>query len=207
MEQLHPQDPHRTGPNRLLSRLGVGGTGRRAEHSRTASTVFLLAVAVVVAVAAGGSVYAVMNGSAHPAPPGGGHAPPSGTAPGTGTSSTAGPNGTPAPPPPPAALPEAYLGTWRATTGTQTWQLTLTHGVVGEPVMTLSVQSPALACAWKAPLRSAPEPVELDASTVTSGAPPTCSPGNWSRLRLLPDGTLRRELAGAPGDPLTYRKE
>lgn len=186
------------------------GEAERADRPRTASTVFLLTVAVVVAVAAGGTVYAVMNGPADPVRPGGGHASASGTAPGTpgtGPADTSGPTGTPASPPPPAALPEAYLGTWRATTGTQTWQLTLTHGVVGEPVMTLSVRSPEFTCAWKAPLRSAPDPVELDASTVTSGAPPTCSPGNWSRLRLLPDGTLQRELAGAPGAPLTYRKQ
>ncbi|MEU9373437.1 serine/threonine-protein kinase [Streptomyces sp. NPDC048255] len=193
-----------TGPGHPFYPARAHGEAERADRPRTASTVFLLAVAVVVAVAAGGTVYAVMNGPADPVRPGGGHASATGTAPGTpGT----GPAGTPAPPPPPAALPEAYLGTWRATTGTQTWQLTLTHGVVGEPVMTLSVRSPEFTCAWKAPLRAAPDPVELDASTVTSGAPPTCSPGNWSRLRLLPDGTLQRELAGAPGAPLTYRKQ
>ncbi|MFD8947818.1 serine/threonine-protein kinase [Streptomyces xanthophaeus] len=184
----------------------------RVDRSRAASTVFLLAVAVVVAVAAGGTVYAVMNGSADPVPPGGatGAAPdptrPTGGAGPSGPSGTAR-TGTPAPAPAPGALPEAYLGTWRATTGTQTWQLTLGPGVVGEPVMTLSVQDPAFACTWRAALRSAPDPVELDASTVTSGAPPTCSPGSWSLLRLLPDGSLRRELAGGSGTPLTYRKQ
>ncbi|MFD7095572.1 serine/threonine-protein kinase [Streptomyces xanthophaeus] len=184
----------------------------RVDRSRAASTVFLLAVAVVVAVAAGGTVYAVMNGSADPVPPGGatGAAPdptrPTGGAGPSGPSGTAR-TGTPAPAPAPGALPEAYLGTWRATTGTQTWQLTLGPGVVGEPVMTLSVQDPAFACTWRATLRSAPDPVELDASTVTSGAPPTCRPGSWSLLRLLPDGSLRRELAGGSGTPLTYRKQ
>ncbi|MGW6857271.1 serine/threonine-protein kinase [Streptomyces xanthophaeus] len=184
----------------------------RVDRSRAASTVFLLAVAVVVAVAAGGTVYAVMNGSADPVPPGGatGAAPdptrPTGGAGPSGPSGTAR-TGTPAPAPAPGALPEAYLGTWRATTGTQTWQLTLGPGVVGEPVMTLSVQDPAFACTWRAALRSAPDPVELDASTVTSGAPPTCSAGSWSLLRLLPDGSLRRELAGGSGTPLTYRKQ
>ncbi|MFD3699396.1 serine/threonine-protein kinase [Streptomyces sp. NPDC058646] len=146
---LTPPAP-RTAPPAAFAPTAAVPPAERADRTRTASTVSLLAVAVVVAVAAGGSVYAVMNGS---------------------------------------------------------WQLTLAPGAAGDRVMTLSVRDPAYACTGKAPLRSAPDPVELEPSTVTSGNPPTCGPGSWSRLRLLPAGTLRREPAGAPGAALTFRKQ
>ncbi|MFD9369353.1 serine/threonine-protein kinase [Streptomyces sp. NPDC060020] len=186
-----------------------------APRPRTASTALLLAVAAVVAVLSAGTVYAVMSGAEDPRPPVGSTRKPTATTPGTPS--------TPSPTPTPAAasasgsgsdsgsaagaLPEAYLGTWYATHGSQTWRLTLTRGAVGDPVMSLAVEAPGFACAWTAPLRHAPDPVELDASTVTSGAPPTCTPGAWSRLRILPDGTLQRELAGSDNPPLGYRRQ
>ncbi|MEU9034541.1 serine/threonine-protein kinase [Streptomyces sp. NPDC048352] len=174
----------------------------------TASTAFLVAVAVVVAAAAGGTVYAVMSedppppdaapsASADPSASGSGARSGSATRPAAG-----GPgSGTP------GRLPQSYAGTWRATSGSTSWRLTLTPGAVGDPVMTLRADDPAYSCSWRASLRSAPDPVELDASTVTSGAPPTCTSGSWSRLRLLPDGGLRRELNGGAGAPLTYYRE
>ncbi|MEU9087765.1 serine/threonine-protein kinase [Streptomyces sp. NPDC048357] len=173
----------------------------------TASTALLLAVATVVAVLSAGTVYAVMSGAEDPRPPVGGNRTPTTPVPGTpsapapasgsgsGSGSAAG------------GLPEAYLGTWYATHDSQTWRLTLTRGAIGDPVMSLAVEDPGFACAWTAPLRNASDPVELDASTVTSGAPPTCTAGAWSRLRLLPDGTLQRELAGSDNPPLSYRRQ
>ncbi|WP_343234820.1 alkaline phosphatase family protein [Streptomyces sp. ICC4] len=83
----------------------------------------------------------------------------------------------------------------------------LTPAPAGSPVMSLTVQSPGLACSWSAPLRvAAPGTVGLDPSSVTSGAPPTCSPGARSTLRLLPDGSLVRELENSASAPLTYRR-
>lgn len=215
---LHPSTlPTRYGPSTLPAGHPAYGPPRAEPppRPRTASTAFLVAVAAVVAIAAGGTVYAVMSGHRGVLPPGSG----------TRTPTVAAPSA-PAEPSPAAAaagatgtatatdtetaddaLPEAYLGTWRATNGTQAWELTLTAGSVGDTVMSLSVQDPAFACSWEAPLRSASEPVELEASTVTSGDPVTCAPGGWSRLRLLPAGTLQRELVGSDGAPLTYRKE
>ncbi|MFB7173251.1 hypothetical protein ACFCYM_20865 [Streptomyces sp. NPDC056254] len=112
----------------------------------------------------------------------------------------------PASPPGAGRLPEEYVGSWQAVRGSQTWRLTLAPGGIGEQVMSLAVQDPGFACAWTAALRSATDPVELDVSTVTSGAPPTCTAGSRSRLRLLPDGALRRELAGGGSPPLDYRR-
>ncbi|MGW7119696.1 serine/threonine-protein kinase [Streptomyces sp. NPDC054901] len=180
-----------------------------ASRPHVASTVFLLVVAVVVAMAAGGSVYAVMSAeperpSPTPAPTAsvGGTVPQS--APPAG-SRGAEPSGTPVAAP--GTLPAAYTGTWRATHGSSTWHLTLVPGAVGEPVMALRVENPAYVCSWRAPLRKGPDPVELDASTVDPGSPPTCASGSRSRLRLLPDGTLRRELEEASIPPLTYHRE
>ncbi len=180
---------------------------------RTASTALLLTVATVVAVLSAGTVYAVMSGAEDPRPPvGTPRIPATATAAATTATATASPSpsgahGSGASGYATTGLPEAYLGTWQATHGSQTWRLTLTRGAIGDPVMSLAVEDPGFACAWTAPLRSAPDPVALDASTVTSGAPPTCTPGPWSRLRLLPDGTLSRELAGSDNPPLTYRRQ
>ncbi|WP_405831255.1 MULTISPECIES: serine/threonine-protein kinase [unclassified Streptomyces] len=181
----------------------------------TASTALLLAVATVVAVLSAGTVYAVMSGAEDPRPPVGGARTPSAPPPASpsgSASASASASGAAAGPGPgsvasAAGLPEAYLGTWYATHGSQTWRLALTRGAVGDPVMSLAVEAPGFACAWTAPLRHAPDPVELDASTVTSGTPPTCTPGGWSRLRLLPDGTLQRELVGSDNPPLSYRRK
>ncbi|MCX5377483.1 serine/threonine-protein kinase [Streptomyces sp. NBC_00091] len=179
------------------------------------STAFLVAVAVVVAAAAGGTVYAVMGKDPAPLPP-----PPvavptdpsgsgSGPGPGSGSASApaAGGPGSPGSATLAGRLPQSYAGAWRAASGSADWRLTLTPGAVGDPVMTLRVEDPGYSCAWRATLRSGPDPVELNASTVTSGAPPTCTPGGWSRLRLLPDGSLRRELDGGANPPLTYYRE
>ncbi|MFI7353078.1 serine/threonine-protein kinase [Streptomyces avidinii] len=190
------------------------GVPQPPPRPRTASTALLLVVATVVAVLSAGTVYAVMSGAEDPRPPvGTGRTPSasagasgSASAPPSAASASASPSGSPS-----ASqsgdLPEAYLGTWEAVQDGRTWTLTLDRGAVGDQVMSLAVEGSGLACAWTAPLRSASDPVELDASTVTSGAPPTCTPGAWSRLRLLPDGTLSRELAGSDNPPLTYRKQ
>ncbi|MET9854809.1 hypothetical protein ABZY57_17910 [Streptomyces sp. NPDC006450] len=77
----------------------------------------------------------------------------------------------------------------------------------GIPPGRTTLQAPGLGCAWTAPLRSATTgSVGLDPSTVISGAPPSCSPGGRSTLRLLPDGSPVRELDGSTALPLTYRR-
>ncbi|RST08190.1 serine/threonine protein kinase [Streptomyces sp. WAC07149] len=173
----------------------------------TVSTALLAVVAVVVAAAAGGTVYAVMSGDPAPRPPVAASSGAAG-APSAGSGSASAPaSGSPGSGTRTGRLPQSYAGTWRATSGSADWRLTLTPGAVGDPVMTLRVEHPGYSCSWRAALRSAPEPVELDASAVTSGTPPTCTPGGWSRLRLLPDGSLVRELSQGDSLPLTYYRE
>ncbi|MFD9536697.1 protein kinase [Streptomyces sp. NPDC060010] len=197
---------------------------------RRASTAFLAAVAAVVAVASGATVHTVMSADpgavspvARPVASGAGAAPSAAAAPRTGTprtgtadtgvgadtetagTETAG-TGSAADGPATAALPDSYAGAWRATSGTTTWHLTLTPGTVGDPVMNLRVEDPGYSCTWRATLLGGGDTVELAASTVTSGAPATCAPGGVSRLRLLPDGSLRRELTGSAIPPLRYER-
>ncbi|GAB3655963.1 hypothetical protein GCM10028832_39630 [Streptomyces sparsus] len=108
------------------------------------------------------------------------------------------------------AVPEQYLGTWRAsfesTGGTSTRVLTITEGRAGEQVMTLAGRGPGHDCRWAATLRTAGPPLELGPSSVTAGSPADCSPGQWSRLTMPNDRSLVRELVGSGGEPLTYTK-
>ncbi|MEU9416239.1 serine/threonine-protein kinase [Streptomyces sp. NPDC048272] len=208
-----------------------------ASRPRRTSTAFLAAVAAVVAVASGATVHTVMSAApeaappvaspaargavsapsaspAPPTPPASGAPKPEGATNGpdaeTGTTARTAPGAgtTPAGPATAAlALPDSYAGTWRATSGTTTWHLTLTPGTVGDPVMDLRAEDPGYSCTWRATLLGGDDAVELAGSAVTSGAPPTCTAGGVSRLRLLPDGRLRRELTGSAMLPLTYDRE
>lgn len=72
--------------------------------------------------------------------------------------------------------------------------------------MTLTGTGTDYACTWSAALRAAGPPVELEPSQVVSGDPAHCSPGQWSRLTLRPDGTLERELVGSGKPPVLYTK-
>ncbi|MEV7420287.1 protein kinase [Streptomyces sp. NPDC089919] len=179
-----------------------GTAAPEADGRRTGSTVFLVTVAVVVAVLTGGSVWAFMN-DRHP-DDGPVPAPTAARSPGpAGTGSTGGTTGGVG-----AAaggIPEAYLGSWHSAA--RTWRLELRAGAVGEQVMTLTKTDPAYTCTWTAALRSAGPPVELAPSQVASGDPATCGPGPWSRLTLRPDGTLERELVDSGKPPLRYVRD
>lgn len=66
-------------------------------------------------------------------------------------------------------------------------------------VLKLTVEGPTTGgtyhCAFEAPLSEAPGadgPLEIGPSQVTSGNPPTCTPGVASEVALLPDGRLSR---------------
>ncbi|MFI1186412.1 serine/threonine-protein kinase [Streptomyces californicus] len=168
------------------------------------ATAALIAVAVVVALGAGGSVYAFMKGD-HPgknASPG----PSKSTAAGVGQRGGKG------------AVPGGYLGTWSQSESTQqgaiTRTLTIRQGKVGGQVLALTTEGPLSGgatyhCEFSAPLAARPgqdEPVRLGPSTVSSGEPlSACSPGRPTELTLLPDDTLRRSTPG-PGQSLIYTR-
>ncbi|MFI6207470.1 serine/threonine-protein kinase [Streptomyces sp. NPDC051041] len=183
------------------------------------STVLLVAVALVVALAAGGSVYALMSGA------GGGRGGDATAAP-TATGGPADP--TPSPTPSPTAtagtsapadgaVPAAYLGTWTTTIdnadGRHTRRLTLQQGEVGDTVLSLTADGPAgggtYHCVFQAALTEEPGadgPLRVGPSTVTVGRPrSSCSPGAATEITLLADGRLRR-VNVSTGETLTYTR-
>ena len=183
------------------------------------STVLLVVIALVVALGAGGSVYALMksggDGSRTAAGPGGHGTSAAPTTPGpTATSgkpsASASPSATPTGE---GAVPSGYLGTWNASidndTGHNTRQLTIRQGKVGDPVLTLVADGPNYHCEFSADLTQEPggeSPLAIGASTVTSGKPlSSCNPGSATEITLLSDTTLER-VSTSNGEKLTYTK-
>ncbi|GHB22026.1 serine/threonine-protein kinase [Streptomyces chryseus] len=182
------------------------------------STVALVAVALVVALGAGGSVYAFMN---------------AGDERKHGTGRTQTPTATPVTPatqddpkaptddsPTPqggGAIPTAYLGTWTGSleggAGRSTRRLTLQQGKAGDTVLSLTADGPVAGggtyhCVFQAELSASPAgpdaPLRIGPSRVTTGEPmSSCSPGAATEITLLPDGRLRR-VNPVNGESLTY---
>ncbi|HZX39209.1 MAG TPA: serine/threonine protein kinase, partial [Streptomyces sp.] len=180
---------------------------------RRRGTVALVAVALLVAVAAGTSVYAFMGDAGKkkdtgaiddPKPGPTTSSPANSPTPGPSTSSSA-------PPSQDDGVPQEYLGTWQGSfdtaDGTNTRVMTITEGATGETVMTLSGTGPNYDCRWSATLRTPGPPLELGPTQVTFGDPKQCSPGQWSRLDMPDDTTIVRELVGSGGEPITYTKQ
>ncbi|WP_093799869.1 serine/threonine-protein kinase [Streptomyces sp. Wb2n-11] len=189
------------------------------------ATAALIAVALVVALGAGGSVYAFMN-----AGDGKQHTTHSDT-PTDGSTASARGQKTPAPAPsadtspspsPSAArdgsVPAGYLGTWVSGldngAGHNTRRLVIRQGEVGDPVLTLTADGPAEGggtyhCVFEAELAAAPsdgQPLRIGPSRITAGEPmSSCTPGAATEVTLLSDGRLRR-VNTAGGESLTYTK-
>lgn len=181
-------------------------------------TAALIVVALIVAIGAGGSVYAFMNGGsaqddgqaeagASPAP----KAPADSTPPSSPTASPTDTAGA-------GAVPEEYLGSWSSgletAAGFSTRRLVIRQGEIGETVLTLTADGPAqdggkYHCVFEAPLAAAPEPgapLRIGPSEVTEGEPmSSCTPGKPTELTIRPDGSLHRESKG--GESLTYGKD
>ncbi|MGW2810588.1 hypothetical protein [Streptomyces sp. NPDC001450] len=236
--QQHPQPPVAAYgyPQQSYNPYGGGGLGSTPpygpppvgvphgpERRNGRSTALLVVIALVVALGAGGSVYALMNrggdddkgrGKVSPAP----------------TVTTTAPGGTsPAPTPTTSApsssapadgvIPAGYLGTWETTidnsSGTNTRQLTIRQGKVGDAVLTLVADGPTEGggtyhCVFEAELTEQPGtdgPLEIGPSSVTSGEPlSSCSPGEATEVTLLSDGRLKR-VKRSGGESLTYTKQ
>ncbi|MET7378971.1 protein kinase [Streptomyces sp. NPDC005526] len=185
------------------------------------STAVLVAVALVVALGAGGTVYALMKGGSQDQ--GGGPGPsPAISAPTTPGPATPGSSPATSPPDSPASaggsIPAAYLGTWSASItnalGENPRQLTLTQGDPGDTVLTLVADGPtgggSYHCVFEARLTQRPGaggPLEIGPSTVTSGQPRSaCTPGAATEVTLLPDGSLER-VNTSNGEKLTYTRQ
>lgn len=190
-----------------------------AARRSTASTVALLAVALVVAIGAGGAVYVFTqddNGrlTASPTTSATPSAASSGPSPGSPSQKTPSPqekNGE-------GSLPAGYLGTWSGTidngSGRSTRELVIQQGEVGDTVLSLTAKGPlgtggAYHCVFQADLEERPSggsSVRIGSSRVTDGEPmSSCTPGKPTVLTLLPDGSLRREAADT-GESLTYTR-
>jgi hypothetical protein len=162
-------------------------------------------VALVVALGAGGSVFALLNGGGG----GGGQDDPKAstkasgeTTPGPGTSQppvTASESPS-APATQDGTIPEAFLGTWDGvidnSTGHHTRRMTIRQGDAGDTVLTIVADgSSGYHCVFEADLTEAPAaggPLEIGPSRVTVGEPPSCSPGEATEVTLLTDGRLNR---------------
>ncbi|MET7697073.1 protein kinase [Streptomyces sp. NPDC005485] len=201
---------------------GVAPAGQPEPPRRNGrSTAVLIVVALIVALGAGGSVYALMrdDGKGDEANPG-----PTTTAPTTPGPTTPEPSPTsPTTPPtttqPPqdGKIPTGYLGTWQGTidndTGHSTRKLVIQQGEVGDTVVSVTADGPtkdggSYHCVFQAELAEAPTgdgPLEIGPSTVTVGEAPTCSPGQASEVTLLPDGRLHRVTKNSI-ESLTYTK-
>ncbi|CAL9491527.1 serine/threonine-protein kinase [Streptomyces sp. Tu 3180] len=188
------------------------------------STALLVVIALVVALAAGGTVYALMSGGAAGDRADGGPTTPAptGSAPpttGPATPDTGQPTGTEqssTPPPAGGAVPTAYLGSWSTTidnaSGEHSRRLTVQQGEVGDTVMSLVADGPTgngtYHCVFEARLSAVPgDRLEIGPSSVTVGRPRSaCTPGAATEIILLPDGSLRRVTTGS-GEQLTYTRD
>ncbi|MEV8542757.1 serine/threonine-protein kinase [Streptomyces sp. NPDC051572] len=207
--------PYGPGPAGMAPVYGEPQPPRRNGRS----TALLVVVALVVALGAGGSVYALMKGgsnSGRTKAGSGGQA--TSAAPTTPGPSTGEPTPSRSSSPSPTtsgdgAVPSGYLGTWNASidnaTGHNTRQLTIRQGKVGSPVLTLVADGPGYHCEFTADLAQEPggeSPLAIGASTVTSGKPlSSCNPGSATEITLLSDTTLER-VSTSNGEKLTYTK-
>lgn len=191
------------------------------------STAALVAVALVVALGAGGSVYVLMRDGGDSNNKGGG----SGLTPTAGVSTTHDATGPGGSDPSPAAsqpkspspvggvVPTGYLGSWTATIhnayGANSRRLTITQGNVGDTVLTLVADGPTDSgstyhCVFEARLAQRPSgggPLEIGPSVVTTGQQSEgCNPGAATQVTLLPDGTLQRVNTGS-GEKLAYTRQ
>ncbi|MFB6717168.1 MULTISPECIES: serine/threonine-protein kinase [unclassified Streptomyces] len=220
--QQHPQPPgppHQPGfgttpPYGPLYPGAAPQPGPEPARREQAATIALIVIAVVVAIGAGGSVYALMSDKGptpEPSPtasssPSSSDSPDADRSPSDEKKNSDGP------------VPAGYLGTWSGSidnpSGHSTRQLVVRQGTVGHSVLTLTADGPldnggSYHCVFKANLTAEPSPsgpVELGPSTVVVGEPmSSCTAGKATTLTLLPDGTLSREIPET-GEKLTYTK-
>ncbi|CAM5714949.1 hypothetical protein STENM223S_11897 [Streptomyces tendae] len=191
------------------------------------STALLIVIALVVALGAGGTVYALMRGDGDRQADGGPAPTRSTGAPRDPSTDSSGTSGTTADGSPstgstdPAAdegpVPAAYVGDWTTTidnsSGTHPRKLSIVQGEVGDTVLTLVADGPTdtgtYHCVFEAPLAADPGgdgPLRLGPSQVTTGPSGSCAPGGSSTVTLLPGGGLERTNDDT-GESLVYTRD
>ncbi|MFB8129886.1 serine/threonine-protein kinase [Streptomyces mirabilis] len=220
-----PTPPY--GPGMPTTPYGPAGVPEPEPPRRSGrSTAALIVVALVVALGAGGSVYALMQGGPAKGTDDAKASSAASKSPSSldsSPSSPSTPSSSPSDSPSPqashggGAIPEGFLGTWDASidnaTGHNTRRLTIQQGAVGDTVLSLVADGPSGSstyhCVFRAELTAAPGaggPLVIGPSEVTGGAPiSSCSPGAASEITLQSDGRLRRVNTGS-GESLTYTK-
>ncbi|MGW6355418.1 protein kinase domain-containing protein [Streptomyces sp. NPDC055092] len=187
------------------------------------STAALIVVALVVALGAGGSVYALMKDDGRSASQSEDPKQPTSGAPTSQGPSTGGPSSqdpeTSQPPEssePPAGgdVPTEFLGTWTASidnaTGHNTRRLDIQQGSPGDTVLSMTADGPLKGggtyhCVFQGTLVSASGgTLRIGATDVVSGPSGSCTPGKPSTVEVLSSGELRRTMNN--GDELTYSK-
>ncbi|GAA2921737.1 serine/threonine-protein kinase [Streptomyces enissocaesilis] len=186
------------------------------------ATAALIAVALVVALGAGGSVYAFMNPGSEEQHTSHQDTRTENPSPSAQSEKTPAPSPTSSPSPSPSAqdgsIPAGYLGTWISgldnEAGHNTRRLVIRQGKAGDPVLSLTADGPAEGggtyhCVFEADLAADPgdgSPLRIGPSRVTTGEPmSSCTPGAATEVTLLSDGRLRR-VNTAGGESLTYTR-
>ncbi|MEW2548634.1 serine/threonine-protein kinase [Streptomyces sp. NPDC047002] len=197
---------------------------------RRRGTIALIAVAVVVAIGAGGAVYGVLGGgpanpttASGPAPrhsAGQGGAAPSPADPAPASPADPAPASSSPSASPKGDVPQEFVGTWsggvRTKDGLSPRTLTIRQGRVGDTVLVLTADGATggkggkggYHCEFTAPLAARPGDggaLAIGPSAVRVGQPATaCTPGAATTLTITPDGGLRRVTAN--GEALTYTR-
>ncbi|MFH8445289.1 serine/threonine-protein kinase [Streptomyces sp. NPDC018026] len=190
------------------------------------STALLIVVALVVALGAGGSVYALMRGDddgragGDPTPTRSTGAPQD---PGTGASGSSGSTGgqspstgSTAPAADEGTVPAGYVGDWSTSidnaSGTHPRTVSIAQGEVGDTVLTLVADGPTdtgtYHCVFEAVLQAEPGPggpLRLGPSEVRTGPASSCTPGGPSTVTLRQDGSLERTNDDT-GESLLYTR-
>ncbi|TGA92594.1 hypothetical protein [Streptomyces sp. MZ04] len=190
------------------------------------STAALIAVALIVAVGAGGGVYAVMKGEGDTKAAGDSSKSPASTSPSTPGTPSEDQSSEPESPATSAesedknkdgAIPEKILGTWSGAIendlGHNSRELVFQQGEVGDTVLSITADGPTdtggtYHCVFQGKLESASgNTLRIGPTDVVVGQPASsCKAGTASTVTLLSDGRLHRENTGTDKG-LTYDKD
>ncbi|MFI5662658.1 protein kinase [Streptomyces sp. NPDC051684] len=228
--------PHPSPPQPQTPAYGPanGGWGRTPPYGppppgppsrRNRSTPALIVVAVIVALGAGGSVYALMNGEDEPAgraddkvSPTAVTSAPVSSAPSSPSSPSQEASASQEESPQSAAgdIPTGFLGRWEGAidnaNGHHPRSITLQQGASGDPVFSLTADGyqkngEPYHCVFQGRLESATSStIRIGPTEPTTAQPASaCNPGDPSTITLTTTGRLTRVMSGGEA-PVTYER-